>query len=327
MDVSVRKLRYFVAVAEELHFTRAARRLFIAQQSLSKQINELETQLGVVLFQRTRRSVELTAAGRVLLARMPPLLLELDDAVDATRQAGHAEDDRLRVGFGMFAALELTSYILAEFTRLHPGVEVEMREYALPDQTAGLGDGWADVSFIRPPLAARDLITEALFVEPRVLSVALSHPLAQQNEVEVSDVLGLTLSVGMSTDAAYFRFWALDDYRNSTAGPAPRRTSSNTEEFQLVASGLACTVNPAAVARYLPHPEVACVPIRDLPGSTLALAWRRSQSNVLVEAFVAAARAVVARETEIVWAIEHPFSDSQATAVEEGGQMPITTLS
>ncbi len=309
MDASTRRLRYFVAVAEELHFTRAARRLFIAQQSLSKQILELENQLGVPLFQRNRRSVNLTPAGLVLLERVQPLLLDFDAAVDAARHSGNAELERLRVGFGMFAALELTSLILAEFGRLRPNVEVQMREYSLLDQTAGLAEGWADVAFIRPPLAEPGLVIEPLFVEPRVISVARSHPLAQLSDVDVLDVLDLTLSVGMSTDDEYLRFWSLDDYRESREAPAPRRTTSNTEELQLVASGLACTVNPAAVARYLPQAEVVCVPIRDVPGSVLALAWRMRHHNVLVETFAAAARAVVAREIEIVRAIEHPFAD------------------
>lgn len=308
MDVSTRRLRYFVVVAEELHFTRAAQRLFIAQQSLSKQILELENQLGVTLFQRSRRSVDLTPAGQVLLERVRPLLLDFDAAVGLTRQRGKAEDERLRVGFGMFAALELTSLILAEFRSVCPHVQVEMREYMLPDQTAGLADGWADVAFIRPPLAEPGLVTEALFVEPRVISVARSHQLAQMPDVGVRDVLGLTLSVGMSADAEYLRFWNLDDYRDTGDAPVPRRTTSNTEELQLIASGLACTVNPAAVARYLPHSEVACIPIRDIPGSAVALAWRGRDLNVLVEAFAAAARTVVAREADIVRTIEHPFA-------------------
>lgn len=313
MDVSLRKLRYFVVVADELHFTHAATRLFITQQALSKQIHELEIQLGVSLFRRTRRSVELTEAGRVLLDRVRPVLIELQDAVATARLAGPGKIERLRVGFGTFAALELTSLILEEFKRLHPSVEVDMREYPLPDQTAGLADGWSDVSFIRPPLSAPNLVIQPVFVEPRVLSVARSHPLGQRSDVDVRDVLGLTLSIGMSDDDKYRRFWGLDRFRGSDPGLPLRGTSTNTEELQLVASGLACTVNPAAVARYLPHPEVACIPIRGIPGSVLAVAWRTGPVSVLVTNFANAVRTVVARETDLVWFIEHPFADSGAS--------------
>ncbi len=314
MDVSVRKLRYFVVVADEMHFTRAAHRLFITQQSLSKQIQEFEAQLGFSLFLRSRRSVELTAAGQILLARVRPLLIDLADAVASAQRAGRADVASLRVGFGTFAALELTSLILEEFGRLHPDVEVDMREYALPDQTAGLADGWADASFVRPPLAAPGLVIQPLFVEPRVLSVARSHPLGGRSAVDVSEVLNLTLSIGMSDDEEYRRFWSLDSFRNSGTAPALRRTSTNTEELQLVASGMACTVNPAAVARYLPYQEVACIPITGIPGSVLALAWRKGHRNPLITDLASAARTVRDREADIVWAIEHPFPADGAAA-------------
>jgi DNA-binding transcriptional LysR family regulator len=308
MDVSIRKLRYFVVVAEELHFTQAAGRLFIAQQSLSKQIRELEEQLGTTLFHRTRRTVELTDAGRVLLERIRPVLSGLDDAIDATRRTGRGAQQCLRIGFGMFAALELTSLILEEFTRARPEVGVEMREYPLTDQTAGLLDGWAHIAFVRPPLAVPGLVYEPVFTEPRVLSISRKAPLARQSELDVADVLDLQLSVGRSEDGEYRRFWCLDQYRTGPGRP-PLRTSTNTEELQLVANGLACTVNPAAVARYLPHAEVACVPIRGIPGSTVALAWLAGREPRLVAEFVAAARTVIQRETNVVDAIEHPFEE------------------
>jgi DNA-binding transcriptional LysR family regulator len=317
MDVSVRKLRYFLVVAEELHFTRAAARLFIAQQSLSKQIRELEEQLGTTLFRRSRRTVELTDAGCVLVERIRPVLAAFDDAIDATRRTGLHQPRLLRIGFGMFAALELTSLILEEFSESHPDVTIEMQEYPLTDQSAGLLDNWAHVAFVRPPLAMPGLAFEPLFTEPRVLSISRRNPRAGRAELDVDDVLDLRLSLGGSDDQEYRRFWALDRYR-TTPGHPPVRTISNTEELQLVANGLTCTVNPAAVARYLPHPDVTCVPIRGIEGSTVALAWPTMRDDQAVADFVATARSVTAREVDLVYAIEHPFDPDPKSPASHG---------
>jgi DNA-binding transcriptional LysR family regulator len=183
MDVSVRKLRYFAVLAEERHFTRAAARLFVAQQSLSRQIRDLEDELGAVLLYRTTRSVELTAAGQAVLRHVQAALASLDAGIDEARRHLEGAVGRLRIGFGMGAALELTPHIVAEFGRRYPGVDIEMREFALPDQSAGLSEHWADVAIVRPPLADPDIVTHTLFVEPRrarsLTASSMAHDLNQ----------------------------------------------------------------------------------------------------------------------------------------------------
>ena len=312
MDVHTRRLRYSVVLAEELHFTRAASRLFVAQQSLSRQIRELEDDLGAVLFDRTRRSVALTAAGAAFLVRVRLALQEIEAGVDEIRTMGAGQSGRLRIGFGMGAALELTPLILEEFARTTPDAQVEMQEYPLPDQTAGLAEGWADVAFVRPPLAESDIAWEPLFIEPRVLTTSARHPLASRRTVSVADLLDIPLALGRSQDQAYRDFWSLAEYRTGEDPVLLHPTSTNTEELELVAAGYACTINPAAVLRYLPHPSVRYVPIRDVTGSTVAVAWRTDRLSPLVMAFRAVAKRVKDVETDTVRWIEDPFGPHEA---------------
>lgn len=314
MDVTVRKLRYFAVVAEERHFTRAAARLFVAQQSLSRQIRDLEQEVGARLFYRTIRSVELTPAGVVFLAGVQSALASLDSGTQAARQHDAGAVGHLRIGFGLGAALELTPHIVEEFLRQFPHVEIEMREFGLPDQSAGLSDHWADVAIIRPPLADSTIVAHTLFVEPRVLTVSVRHALANRESVCVADILDVPLAVGRSNDEEYRRFWTLQDFRAGATEPLLTPTTSNTEEIELIAAGLACTVNPAAIMRYLPHAGVCYLPILDVPGSTVAIAWRRDRSSPLALAFNRVAQAVRDREAETVQRIEHPFSNLDFTS-------------
>jgi DNA-binding transcriptional LysR family regulator len=313
MDVTVRKLRYFAVVAEERHFTRAAARLFVAQQSLSRQIRDLEEEVGALLFYRTTRSVELTPAGVAFLAGVQSALASLDAGIEAARRHDAGAVGHLRIGFGLGAALELTPFIVEEFLRQFPHVEIEMREFGLLDQSAGLSDHWADVAIIRPPLADPSIVAHTLFTEPRVLTVSVRHALAQRETVSVADILDVPLAVGRSTDEEYRRFWSLQDFRTGMTEPLLTPTTSNTEEIELIAAGLACTVNPAAIMRYIPHSGVRYIPIVDVPGSALAIAWRRDRVSPLALAFNRVAQEVRDRETATVEGIENPFSGVEFT--------------
>ncbi|MEU0496001.1 LysR substrate-binding domain-containing protein [Mycobacterium sp. NPDC006124] len=323
MDLTVRKLRYFAVLADERHFTRAAARLFMTQQSLSRQIRDLEEELGAQLFYRTTRSVELTPAGEAFLEAVRSALTSLDFGIEAARRHDAGAVGHLRIGFGLGAALELTPYIVDEFSRQFPNVEIEMREFGLPDQSAGLSEHWADVAIIRPPLAEPGIVSHALFVEPRVLTVSVRHTLADRDTVAVADILDVPLAVGRSTDEEYRRFWSLQEFRTGMTEPLLTPTTSNTEEIELIAAGLACTVNPAAIMRYIPHSGVRYIPIVDVPGSVVAIAWRRDRVSPLALAFNRVAQEVRQREVRIVEAIENPFSGGEfSSAVSERRTSP-----
>ncbi len=301
MDASTRKLRYFVAVAEELHFSRAAARLYVAQQAMSKQIRELEESVGTSLLRRTTRSVELTPAGEVFLTAAREALAVLDAGVLASQQEGRRLGGTLRLGFMIGAALELTTPITSAFADRYPGVQVELREYGFSDPTAGLADGSADLALLRLPVQLKDLHFEKLFEEPLMLMLPAGHPLASRPSVSVHEVLDEPLAIGRSTDATWRAFWTLAAHR-SGAATVVRETSSQTEELEVVASGVACAITVAGAARYTAHPRVRYVPISDAGGVPLGVGWR--EPNDLVDRFVEVARDVRDSSPELLALIE-----------------------
>jgi DNA-binding transcriptional LysR family regulator len=306
VDVQTRRLRYFVALAEELHFSRAAAHLHIAQQALSKQIRELEDAVGAQLLRRSTRKVELTPVGAAFLETARATLAAFDEGVEAVRRLARGETGTLRLGYAVGGALELTRPILEEFAQRHRGVQVELREYGTHDRSAGLAVGSVDVAFLRPPISAPGVALETLFVEPLFVALPLGHRLAGRTGVSVRELVDEPIAVGDGQDTAAERFWTLDAYREPGAPRRIVRAHSLTEELSLVSAGIACMITSAALARYTPHPGVRYVPIEDGPGAEVALAWRKDARGVLVERFLDAAHAVRERETELMRAIEHP---------------------
>src|SRR5919202_3852326 len=179
MDLHVRDLRYFVAVAEELHFTRAADVLHISQPSLSRQIRVLERDLGFPLFTRDRRAVALTAGGEALLPRARALLESWDAAFSEVARLVREATAVLRVGFQTSVARPLYQATVAHFTQTHPGWSVELRLHPWSDPTAGVLDAVSEVAFLWLPVPARERLTmRTLWTEPRHVALWSKHPLA-----------------------------------------------------------------------------------------------------------------------------------------------------
>lgn len=304
VDLNLRRLRSFVTVAEELHFTRAAGKLFVAQQSLSKQISRLEAELGTPLLQRSSRKVELTPAGQAFLTAARDVLARFDQGVTEARSIGRGEQSTLRVGFIVGAALELTTHILNEFTRRRPEARLELHEFGFADPSAGLAGATTDVAFIRLPSSTHGLVTTPLFTEPCVAGVSTAHPLGSRERVCVQDLLDEPIAIGRTDDTVWHDFWTLASHRSSRSAPHLVETHSQSEEVEVVAAGMACNVTPSAARRYSPHPGVRFVPIDDYPGSTVAVAHRSNQPAPLVASFVCAAETVRDRESGIVRMIQ-----------------------
>src|SRR5438045_4070177 len=153
VDLDTRLLRAFVTVADELNFTRAAERLFIAQQALSSQIQQLESRLGVKLFERTTRKVGLTQAGEQLRSHAVATLEALDAGMRALEAAQRAQRATLRVGLSGTSMVPQVGTALRRFAERHPEVELKVSNSGLNEPTAGLREGTADVAFVRPPFS------------------------------------------------------------------------------------------------------------------------------------------------------------------------------
>ena len=189
--MELRHLRYFVAVAEERHFGRAAERLHIAQPPLSQQIRRFEAELGEPLFYRTTRSVELAPAGEALLERAPAILAAFDAAVEDARRAARGEYGRLAIGFTGSSTYAMLPSLAAAMRDELPGVVLDLQgEMLTPAQVARLLDGTLDLGLLRPPVHERELATEVLHSEPLLAVLPETHPLADAEAVPLERLEG-----------------------------------------------------------------------------------------------------------------------------------------
>ena len=191
MDVHGRDLRYFVAVAEDLHFTRAAERLFISQPALSKQIRMLERQLGAPLFDRGREGVRLTPVGEALLPHAREVLAAWDRGWAEAEQAKSKQRATLVAGMSTSPGRGgLLPAIRSRFTALHPAATVQLRQVGWDDPTAGLADGAVDVAFVWLPLPDPDRYQWVVVAEEqRLVAMPDSHPLASRDVIDFADLL------------------------------------------------------------------------------------------------------------------------------------------
>ncbi|MGB3301237.1 LysR substrate-binding domain-containing protein [Gordonia sp. (in: high G+C Gram-positive bacteria)] len=187
--MELRHLRYFVAVAEELHFGRAALRLHIAQPPLSQQIKQLEGELGVTLLNRSTRKVELTDAGQRYLERAREILSSVDAAADEAGRVATGEVGRVSIGFTGSATYHLLPAIARHLRAELPDIVLDLHgEMLTPQQAAALHDGTIDLGFLRPPIHDRLLRYELVSTEPMLAVLPKAHPLAQRQFIEVADL-------------------------------------------------------------------------------------------------------------------------------------------
>ena len=251
MNPELRHLRAFVALAEELNFTRAAQRLHLAQQALSAQIQQLEERVGAQLVTRTTRKVELTAAGEALYAQAPGVLAALDAATEAARGAARGETGWLRIGLLATAALDFTPLVLRAFTAERPGVELSVRNVDFSDPTGGVRSGDTDVAVVWLPFATDGLVVEPLFDEERVGLLADDHPLAAKPELRAADLAGEPMGWVEGLDTIALDFWTLAEHRRGPDGAGVAITGFD-DYLAAIRAGRAVAAVPASIARSLP---------------------------------------------------------------------------
>ena len=189
MNIELRHLRYFIAVAEELHFGHAAARLNISQPPLSQQIQILEQQIGARLFARTNRSVSLTEAGRQFLADSRQILTQVDDAAARAARLHQGETGELRIGFTSSAPfIKAVSDTLSTFRRRYPDVHIQTRETNTREQIVPLNEGALDLGLMRNTQLPETLIWERVLREPLLAMVPRDHPLASQPRVSLREL-------------------------------------------------------------------------------------------------------------------------------------------
>jgi LysR family transcriptional regulator, benzoate and cis,cis-muconate-responsive activator of ben and cat genes len=243
--VEIRQLRSFVAVANLLSFSQAAKKLHLSQPALSAQIKALETHLGVVLLLRNRRTVKLTAAGKVFLEDAQPLLQQMAEMELRVARIQSGELGHLRVGFVASATLELVPVITLAFRKRYPGISLELKNMPTVQQVEALRAGSLDAGFVRMPLNAPDLALALVHREPFAMVLSQSHPLARKKDLTVKDLAPQPF-------IAYGRRWAPDFYDHWTgiclrAGFQPtvvQETAEMATALALVAAGLGVAILP-----------------------------------------------------------------------------------
>jgi DNA-binding transcriptional LysR family regulator len=276
------QLRGFIAVAEELHFGRAAERLRMTQPPLSRQIHLLERDLQVRLFDRTGRSVRLTPAGRAFLGEARRLLRQAEHAALSTRRVAEGRAGRLRIGFTAISAHDTLGTLLATARRELPGVDVTLREMVTRDQLEALAGDALDLGLVRPPIADPELCTRTLTREPLVAALPEDHPLAARTgPLPVRAFDGEPLIMYEPVGARYFHELLIGIFRAARVAPAYAQYMTQAHSMlALVSHGWGVAFIPASVTR-LHYAGVAFRPL-DLPDPEpveLLGAWRKANDN------------------------------------------------
>jgi DNA-binding transcriptional LysR family regulator len=289
--LDLRLVEYFVAVAEELHFGRAARRLHIAQPSLSQQIRRLEAQVGVPLLERTSRRVALTPAGHALLREGRRALAQARRALDAARAAG---GERIVVGFYGSAGDALLPRVLEAFAQADPAVSVSVRELLFGSVDAIVGGG-VDLAFTRLLPGQLHAEVEVLAREPRVVALPAAHPLAGRRSIRFAELHAerFVVNPAVSGEGAPPR-WLAEQRRHGLAGNVAARAGSVREILTLVAAGRGVCLVPEPAARANAHAGVAFVAVADAEDAAVSLAWSAEHLQPAAERFLDVARRVAA---------------------------------
>jgi len=284
-QVELRLLQSFLVLSQELHFGRAAVRLHIAQPPLTKQIHQLEKQLGVQLFERHPRGVRLTPAGEALVAEAERIFATVDTAVHHVRHADHGGAGRLILGFSGATGTALVPGFLRGIAAGHPGIDLDIKRYANSLQVSdGVVDGEVDLGHVLLPFEHAELSTRPVALHQPMLVVGRDHPLADRSSVRVSELA----EEGFITPRRYSGSALLELIHEvcGRGGFSPRVVKEASDSYttlMLVAGGLGVSITVTGVdalsleVRYIPFAD------EDLPVLESAIAWRTKNPSRLLE--------------------------------------------
>jgi len=300
--IELREIRVFLALAQELHFGRAAEQLGVTQSRVSQSLRELEAKLGERLVDRTSRRVTLTAAGERFLAEVEPAHQRLAVVLKSASHDGSEIEGGLRIGLrtAISAGPRLIELIKA-FEERHPGSSVEVKELALLDQFEPLRRGDVDLMVSLLPLEDPDLVAgPTLSRDARVLAVAIDHPLGDRAEVTTEDIADYEVVDVRGLVPPELENLLIPETAASGRPMKRRRLKHHdwSELTTMIARGKIVHPTVASLADQFAQPGIRCVPISDLPLWTSALVWRRSDSGRRLRAFVEVAESVLDERAE-----------------------------
>lgn len=287
-SMDLRRLRYFVVVAEEQNFSRAAERLHMAQPPLSDQIKRLEKALGVKLFDRSSRGARLTEAGELLLGEARRLLVQADQTAEMVRRVGEGEVGRLTLGFVPSASNSVLPPVLSEFRERYPDVQLYLQEMNPDWLVQGLHAGRIDVSFFYLPFQDGALAHEPVSREPLVVALPEAHEMAAEEEVDLCDLADEPFVLPARYRMPGLHGQVVEACRE--AGFVPEAVQKEVWLMQtiiaLVAGGMGVALVPASL-RNLARAGVVYRAIRGLsPTVEMGVVWRRDEKSPVVGSFL-----------------------------------------
>ncbi|MEG4250654.1 LysR family transcriptional regulator [Microcoleus sp. Pol10D4] len=288
--MELRHLRYFIAVAEELNFTRAAEKLHIAQPPLSQQIQHLEAELGFQLFRRTKRTVHLTAAGQVFFEEAGKILQQVDRAIQLGRQTSRGELGQLTIGFVSSAAHNVVPAILQAFRTRCPAVKLELHELTTNEQLQRLRFGQIDIGFVRPPVEEEGINSEIVFREPLIVALPETHPAADRTHLELRELSTEPFILFPRSQAPGLYDAIVSLCQQAGFSPIAAQEAIQMQTIvSLVAAEMGVAIVPESMQNFQRHGVV----YKSLPESTcivaIALIWR-SDPTAAVQRFLEVAR-------------------------------------
>ena len=291
MSVELKHLRAFVAVAEELNFTRAAERLHLAQQALSTQIRQLEERVGERLLERTTRKVELTPAGEAMLEHARAVLGGADRAVAAARAAGSEEQALLTIGFLVPADHGPMRETLELFAERQPDTEVRLHFGEVVDPSAGLRDGLADVAVVVGAFDRTGLEMLHLWTDPRGVALGATHPLAAKKTISVAEMIEEPTFDFKVPDPIYRDYWMAANHRGGRPPKLAAQFRGLDGLLEAVRAGLGLNIIRERIVDTMGSESgVVFRPVTGLEPADICLAWLEGNDAEPVREFVAAAR-------------------------------------
>ena len=285
--MELRHLRYFITVAEELNFSKAALRLYTAQPSLSQQIKDLEDDVGVRLFNRTKRKVELTEEGVVFLEQARLTLAQADKAVAMARQVSQAKEQRLRIGFVPVAEMKIFPYVLPNLRVQNPNLKIDLLSLNNSEQMRSLKKGEIDISFTRENFQSDDIESKFVLREPLIFILPKDHPLAKYERIPVKALNGVDFIIPSDEQSRVLHDLILSfAAQNGIEFNILQKADNILFNINSIGIGLGCTILPGYVAPLAMNNTVIRPLDVELPSLDLYVSYRKNTTSPTVQRFM-----------------------------------------
>ena len=285
--MELRHLRYFITVAEELNFSKAALKLYTAQPSLSQQIKDLEEDVGVKLLNRTKRKVELTEEGAVFLEQARLTLAQADKAIAMARQVSQAKQQMLRIGFVPVAEMKIFPYVLPNLRVQNPDLKIELLSLNNTEQMKLLKKGELDLTFTRHNFNSDEIESQFVIREPLIFILPKDHPLAKYDRIPVKALNGIDFIIPSAEQSLILHNAILDFAKaNGIEFNIVQKTNNILFNINSIGIGLGCTILPGYIAPLTMNNTVIRPLDVELPYLDLYVSYRKDGNSVAVKKFL-----------------------------------------